>query len=93
MSVFGKVVAMSFILLLAIVAVVGLMAVFGKTATTPFVDSYNNTATNISNSTQDEVIKQVNTGSQIGVAAIYIIGGLLLIVVIMLAVVFVLRKK
>ena len=82
MSFAGKVIGIFFILLFAIGAVVGLMAVYGKTTITPFVDTYNSTTTNISNSTQNEVVKQVQTGSQVGVAAVYIIGGLLIMVVI-----------
>ena len=78
----GKFVTISFIGLLVIGAVVGIVAVFGKTPTDPFVDSYNNTATNISNSTQNEVIKQVDTGSRLGVAAVFVLGGLGMIVVI-----------
>ena len=82
MSFAGKVIGIFFILLFAVGAVVGLMAIYGKTPTTPFVDTYNSTTTNISNSTQEEVVRHVNTGSQVGVAAVYIIGGLLIIVVI-----------
>lgn len=83
MSAFGKIVGVFFIFLIAIVAVVGIMALFGKTSTTPFVDSYNGTTTNVSNSTQDLTAKTVSTGSQVGVGIIFIIGALLVIAVIM----------
>lgn len=91
MSAFGKVIGIFFIFLLVIVAVVAVMAIAGKTVSTPFVDSYNGTTTNISNSTQDLVNQNVQTGSQIGVAAVYIIGALLFIVVIVLAAAFILK--
>ena len=91
MSAFGKVIAIFFIFLLCIVAVVAIMAIAGKTVSTPFVDSYNGTTTNISNATQDLVNANVQTGSKIGTAAIYIVGFLMVIVVISGAVIYITR--
>lgn len=74
------IIAIFFLALLAIGAAVGLMAIMGKSSTTPFVDSYNGTTSNSTNSTQDVVISHGTTGTQLAVVAIFVCFGLVLFV-------------
>ena len=68
-----------FLFLLVIAAVVGIIAIGAKSNTTPFVDSYNHTTDNQTNTTQDVVVKTATTGTQVGAAAVFLIGGMLVV--------------
>lgn len=81
---------MLFVVMIA--AVLGIALIGSKTGTSPYVDTYGNTAGNVTNESQAIAGNLTATGSQVGAGAVLLVGGIIAIIII-LALIFVATKK
>lgn len=84
--------ALFMLFIVIIAAIMGIALIGAKTSTTPYVDTYGNTAGNATNESQAIAGNLTATGSQVGGGAVLLVGGIIALVII-LALVYVATKK
>ena len=84
--------ALFMLFIVAVAAVMGIVLIGAKTGTSPFVDTYGNTAGNATNESQALVGNLTAVGTQVGGGAVILIGGIIALVII-LALVYVATRK